>query len=183
MSTPRASIRVPRGIPASVVHVAVAAVSVTLAISLVPVTFWAIVAIALGITAAAAPRLYTAWAFNGLLALMQLTRDVSAADWQPYVLLAGLHLMHVLASLALVVPLRGMIDARAFTRVLRRFVIVQLPCQALLAGVLVVTASEAFTIAIPALAPIGAVALIVLAAVFVVPLVRRGARSAPVSHR
>lgn len=178
-----ASIRVPRALPAVLVHVSLVVVTTALSLAIVPVAFWLVVAIALGIAAGAVPRLYTAWALIILLPLFQLPRDPSTIDWRPYALLAGLHLIHNLASLALVVPVRGMIDARVFVRPLCRFVIVQLPCQALLALLLVAVSSEWFSRAIPWLAPVGAAALIVLAGILIIPLARHRGRSGSLSHR
>lgn len=183
MNAAPASVHVPRGLPAMLVHVSLVTVTTVLSLAIIPSVFWLVVAIALGAAAGAFPRLYTAWALIILLSLSQLSRDPSATDWRPYALLAGLHLIHVLASLALVVPVRGMIDARVFLRVLRRFAIVQVPCQALLVLLLVVFSTERFSLAIPWLAPLGAAALVVLAAILIIPLARRRERSWPTNHR
>ncbi|GAB2514760.1 hypothetical protein [Paramicrobacterium agarici] len=172
MSRAGAAAHVPRALPSCVVHVGVAVVAVTLSVMIIPTRFWLIVALVLSIAAAAVPRVYSAWGLAVLLALYQLSFEPSAAGWRTYTLLAGIHLLHVLAALSLVVPLRGRIDARVFLRVLRRYAVVQLPCQALLVIVLAVVSPASASIALPWLAPVAALLLIVLTAALISPFAR-----------
>jgi hypothetical protein len=50
-------------------------------------------------------------------------------DWRLLVLMAGLHLLHVLAMLSLQLPVRSWVQPAVFIAPLRRFVAIQIPSQ------------------------------------------------------
>jgi hypothetical protein len=76
------------------------------------------------------------------LALGELSHP-AALSWQLLVLLAGVHLLHVLATLALGLPWRSWIHPSAFTRPLLRFVSIQIPVQLLAVVTLLLLAPTA----------------------------------------
>lgn len=170
MTKSKPSIRIAHGIPSATVHIGVGAVAVLLSMATVTVPFWLIVALALAVAAAAAPRLHMAWALMVLLAFAQLSHPPLLTDWRPYVLMAGLHLLHVLASMSLAVPLRGRIALSVLGRTLRRYLVIQLLAQGLLIIVLaLLTPAGVHAVW---LAPVGAAALVACAATLVLPIVR-----------
>lgn len=71
-----------------------------------------------------------------LLGLSQLWRDPLATDVVVYLLLAGVHLLHVLSSLARLLPWNGRMQVGALARPLRRYVLVQAVVQPVAAGAL-----------------------------------------------
>ena len=70
------------------------------------------------------------WVLILFLAAGRLAHHASLS-WQFLVLLAGLHLLHVLAMLALELPWRSWVQPRLFVAPLRRFLVIQVPTQLL----------------------------------------------------
>jgi hypothetical protein len=125
-------------VPGVAPRILVAVVGVAASLLLVPSAF-APVAAGLAVVAAIAPRTLAAWGTIAIIGLAQLAHPVGASDWRPYATVAVLHLLHVLAALSLVVEPRGRLQARAFRRPLRRWLLVQLPAQAVLAAALLLS--------------------------------------------
>ena len=93
-------------------------------------TGWLVVGSMLSVAAAWSPRYLLGWALILFLAAGQLARH-PALSWQLLVLLAGLHLLHVLAMLALEVPWRDWVQPAVFAAPLVRFLVIQVPSQLL----------------------------------------------------
>jgi hypothetical protein len=93
-------------------------------------TGWLAVGIVLSVTAAWSPRLLLAWALIIYLAAGRLAHHASLS-WQFLVVLAGVHLLHVLGMLALELPWRSWVQPRLFVAPLRRFLVIQVPTQLL----------------------------------------------------
>ena len=93
-------------------------------------TGWLGVGIALSVAAAWSPRQLLGWALILFLAIGQLAQH-PGLSWRFLVLLAGLHLLHVLGTLALELPWRSWIQPTVFVAPLRRFVVIQVPAQLL----------------------------------------------------
>jgi hypothetical protein len=127
----------PRDLPAADARVPGVAVRLVLAIAgvlLTPVVYgssgWLAVGIIFSLLAAWAPDYLLTWVLIVFLALGELGRP-AALSWQLLVLLAGVHLLHVLATLALGLPWRSWIQPSVFTRPLLRFIEIQIPVQLL----------------------------------------------------
>ncbi|MFF1878840.1 hypothetical protein [Leifsonia sp. NPDC058230] len=116
-----------------------AVVAVALSIALAVPGFWLTVAVLLAGVAVAAPQWLTAWFLIGGLALSLTTHEQSFSDWRPYVLIAGAHALHILASWMLVVAPTAKVQPAVLWPSARRFLIIQLPVQALAVGALAVT--------------------------------------------
>lgn len=82
------------------------------------------------------------WVAIIVLGLGQFTRP-AAASWHFFVLLAGLHLLHVLGALAGPLPWRGWIQPRVLARPLLRVVAIQVPVQLVAAVILLALAPDA----------------------------------------
>lgn len=76
------------------------------------------------------------WLLLLVLGLSQLWRDSSVTDVVYYVLLAGVHLLHVLSSLARLLPWNGRMQVSTLARPLRRYLFTQVVLQPVAAGTL-----------------------------------------------
>jgi hypothetical protein len=103
---------------------------------------WLAVGIMLSLLAAWAPEYLLVWLLIVFLALGELNRP-AALSWQLLVLLAGVHLLHVLATLALGLPWRSWIQPSVFTRPLLRFLAIQILVQLLAVVTLLLLAPNA----------------------------------------
>jgi hypothetical protein len=127
----------PTDLPAAGVRVpalAVRAVFVIagLSLSLVDYGFtgWLAVGIVLSVVAACSPRLLFAWVLILYLAAGRLDHHASLS-WQFLVVLAGIHLLHVLGMLALGLPSRSWVQPKLFLAPLRKFLVIEVPTQVL----------------------------------------------------
>jgi hypothetical protein len=102
---------------------------------------YALIAVALAVVGAFAPGSLGTWGCALVIGLAQLARPADGADWRPYATLAVVHLLQVLGGLAMVVPGRSRMQLRVFRRPLLRWVVIQVPAQVVLAGVLAASAS------------------------------------------
>jgi hypothetical protein len=141
--------------------------------------FWAWVGIGITGVAVVFPATPAAWLLMLMLGISVLPRVPSPADPRIYLLIAGIHLLHLIASYARVVPARGWIQLRVFAAPLRRYLLVQLPVQGAALVALAVFAPRIgeHPTAIPALGIVAGIALIGLALVLIVPLILPAARA------
>ena len=97
-------------VPGVAVRLVLAGAGVLLTLVVYGSSGWLAVGIIFSLLAAWAPEYLLAWVLIVFLALGQLSRP-AALSWQLLVLLAGVHLLHVLATLALGLPWRSWIAA------------------------------------------------------------------------
>ena len=143
-------------------------------------------AVALAIGAAWAPQYLLGWGLILFLGLSQLARH-DALSWRLVVLLAGLHLLHLLSLLVLEVPWRSWVQPSLLVGPLVRFVAVQLPVQAVAIPAVALLAPGAGghrPVTIAAFAGVGIVALVGLTVLLLRPppadvLDADGARTGP----
>jgi hypothetical protein len=117
-------------IPALAVRVALAVVGILLTVLVYGAGGWVAVGVIFTVLAAWVPEYLLSWLVIVFLAIGQLSRPADL-NWKLLVLIAGLHLLHVLGSLALALPWRSWVQPRVFTRPLLRFVAIQVPVQVL----------------------------------------------------
>jgi hypothetical protein len=163
-------------VPGWVLRGILATVGVGLCLSQLPLGaggFWVWIGIAITGVAVVFPTTPAAWLLMLMVGISVLPRFPSPADPRIYLLIAGIHLLHLIASYTRVVPVRGWIQLRTFAAPLRRYVLVQLPVQGAAIVALAVFAPKIgeHPIAIPALGILAGAALIGLAIVLVVPLI------------
>jgi hypothetical protein len=137
---------------------------------------WLAFGIVLSVAAAVAPETLIGWLVILYLTAGQLARH-SDLTWRFLVLLAGLHLLHILASLSLELPWRSWIQPSVFVAPLRRFVLIQIPTQLLAVCALLLLAPShdghrPLTITVSAI--VGGAALAGLAVLLVRPRVVEG---------
>lgn len=124
------------GVPISTLHLVFLAVAAGLCRLVLDDPFWRAVGLLLALAATIVPNLVPRWTVLFVLGLSQLWREPSVTDVRIYALLAGLHWLHLVGSLAREMPWRGRIEWRAFAGPLRRFVLVQAGVQAVAVGAL-----------------------------------------------
>lgn len=123
-------------VPTATVHIAFLAVATGLCLLVLEPPFWRAVGLLLAVTGTLVPsRVSPGWLLL-VLALSQLGREPSATDIVFYLLLAGVHLLHLLSSLAMGLPRHGRIQVIALLPPFRRFVLIQAFVQAVAAGAL-----------------------------------------------
>jgi hypothetical protein len=98
---------------------------------------YAVTAAVLAVIGAVFPATLATWGTGLVIALAQLLHPAAAAaDLRPYAVLALVHALHVLGGLCLVLPRRGRVQVRALAHPARRWLIVQLIAQPVLAAAL-----------------------------------------------
>jgi hypothetical protein len=117
-------------VPAVAVRAVFAVTGVLLSIVDYGSSGWIIVGIALSVGAACAPQYLLGWVVILFLAAGELARH-PGLSWSVLILLAGLHLLHVLAMLALELPWRSWVQPSVFVAPLQRFLVIQIPTQLL----------------------------------------------------
>ncbi len=147
-------------------------VAVTLGIVEGTSVFWSSVVIALAASAVVVPRWMTAWVMLVVLAGTVLTRHPDPLDWHPYLLVAGVHAAHVLASWMLVAPPRSRVQLHALVPSALRYLAIQVPTQLLIVATLWFASATTPRAALPAIAVVAAGALAALALILLGPLLR-----------
>jgi hypothetical protein len=168
-------------VPALAIRAAFVLLSVDLSTTVFSYGLWITLGIMLTAIAVGAPKLLAPWVLIVFYGGSLLWRAPSATDWRFFVLLAGLHLMHVLGSQMLVLPWRSRVQLRVAGAVLLRFAIIQVPCQAVSWAALTLFAPRGLvSISVPVVGVLGIVGLVALVLVLVGPMVRRSTSGAAV---
>ncbi len=166
-------------IPAVVVRAAFTITGVLLSLVGYGLTGWLAVGVVLSVAAASSPQYLLGWVLILFLAAGRLAHH-PGLSWQFLVMLLGLHLLHVLAMLALELPWRSWVQPRVFVAPLRRFLVIQVPTQLLAVLALLLLAPSADghrPLTVAGFAVVGAVALAGLALLLTGP--RLDERRAP----
>lgn len=159
-------------VPGWTLRLLFALVAVALCAAVADSGLWLWMSLALTAAAVAMPRWLTAWFLIVVLSFSVLARDQSVADWRPYALIAGAHALHIIASWMLVVAPRARLQPAALWPSARRFLLVQIPVQAVAAGALALTTTVSGG-ALAALAVVAGVAIVLLVILLAAPLLRR----------
>ena len=152
-------------IPATTVRIVLALVGALLSLVVYGTSGWLAVGVVLALLAAWQPRHLLAWLLIVFLAVGQLDHR-AALTWQLLVLLAGIHLLHILASFTLLLPWAAWVQPAVFTRPLLRFVAIQIPVQLFAVVALLLLAPNAhghWPLSVPEFGVVGAAALAALA--------------------
>jgi hypothetical protein len=167
-----------RSVPASVVRLVLAVVVVALCVSVVGWQLWLAVALLFAIATFIFPTTPAAWLLAGVLAIFALGGYGQAPDWKFFVVLAGAHLLHVAGMTLRWLPISGPVQLRVIGRILRTFVIIQVPAQLVsyFALTLLTGRAAVATLTSPVFGLVAAAGLVLLVAAVVVPIVR-GTRS------
>jgi hypothetical protein len=117
-------------LPGVTVRILLALVASLLTLDVFGTSGWVAMGVLFSLLAAVAPEYLLSWGVILFLGLGQLNRS-AGITWQLLVLLAGVHLLHILGTLALAVPWRSWLAPRIFRAPLRRFLSIQIPVQLL----------------------------------------------------
>ncbi|MDF1503228.1 hypothetical protein [Roseisolibacter sp. H3M3-2] len=164
-------------ISAAAFHVTFLAVAVGLCLLVLARPVWLAVGLLLAAGATLRPELVSRWWVLLLLGVSQLWREPSATDGVFYLLLAGVHLLHVVGSLAQQFPWHARVQRAALAPPLRRFVAVQAAAPAAAAGALVAFGGGRGTVtglSVGSAAALGLVAAVLAWGLRRAPVVRRG---------
>jgi len=137
--------------------------------------------LAIGLVLAAAslafPKIPAAWGLAILLGVAALGSFHATPDWRFFVVLAGAHALHLFGLMLIWLPAGGRIQRSLLVRMLRSYLIVQLPTQLLAFVLLSVFSGNSVTTTLtsPFFGLLAALALVCLVVVVIVPVVR-GAR-------
>lgn len=153
-----------RFVPIAVIYIAYGAVAASLCALVLDAGVWRTVGLSLAVASTMVPTRVSAGWLLLVLGASQLSRMPSATDHRFYLLLAGLHLLHVLSSYVRLLPWRGQIEAAALTGVFRRYAVVQLFTEAGAAGALLLFAGKQG--AVPGLSLVSAVLVVLLVGLF-----------------
>lgn len=125
--TPPRPVARPAGlrVPVVLVRVALGAVALALCLAGLPGGILQLLGLALAAAAVLSPGWLTAWALILLLAAVRLAQPSSGLDAGLLALIAGLHAVHVLAALSMVLPVRGWLQLRALRRPALRYLVIQ----------------------------------------------------------
>ena len=129
-------------IPALLVRCVLAILGTLLSLVVYGSSGWLAVGIIFSLLAAWEPEFLLGWLVIVFLAIGELSRS-AALSWQLLLLLAGVHLLHVLSALTLELPWRSWIQPSVFTRPLLRFIAIQVPVQLLAVVTLLLFAPNA----------------------------------------
>lgn len=97
---------------------------------------YALLAVGLAVLGALLPTSLAAWGAALVIGLAQLTHPATLTDWRVYAAVAVVHALHVVAGWTLVLPVRGRLRPRVLWPSLRRWLVIQVPAQAAVAGAL-----------------------------------------------
>jgi hypothetical protein len=157
--------RIGPAIPASVVRLVIALELVGLSFGIVGIQPVLAVALLLSIATLVFPRAPGAWFLAGLLAVFALGPAGTTPGWKIFVALAGVHLLHVMGTTLTWLPVSGPVQLRVLGRILRRYLLIQVPTQlvAYLVLNLLAGASGATALTSPFFGLVGVLALALLA--------------------
>lgn len=126
--TRREQLAIGAAVPGAVLPVAAALVSVVGAALIGMPTMWVAVIAAAALLGSVVRMIGGAWIAAALVMAGLVAAD--AAPWRTAVVILVVHLLQVLGSLMLVVPLTALLALRALAPTAVRFLLVQLVCQA-----------------------------------------------------
>lgn len=149
--------------PTATLHLLFFAIGAGLCLLVLESPLWLAIGLLLAIAGTLVPNLIPTWWLMLVLGLSQLGREPSVSDLAYYVLLAGVHLLHVLGSLTRLLPWDGRMQVVALAPSLRRFVFVQAIAQPVAVGALFAFVGAPGTV--PGLSILAAAVLGIVAAI------------------
>lgn len=154
-----------RSMPMATLRLTQFSVAAALCLLVLESRFWMVAGLLISVANLLAPIQVGAWWVLLLLALGQLWRVPSAFDPTFHLLLAGVHLLHVLGSIGRWLPWRGRMELAALAAPLARFAAIQVIAQVVAVFALYPSSGDRSTV--PGLSIASAVMLAILALIFV----------------
>ena len=150
-------------VPTATLHYLFFAAGAGLCLLVLDSPLWLAIGLLLAIAGTLVPNRVPTWWLMLLLGLSRLGREPSVIDAAYYVLIAGVHLLHVLGSLTRLLPWDGRMQVVVLAPSHRRFVLVQVVVQPVAFGALFAFGGDSWTItwlSIVAAAVLGIVAAV-----------------------
>lgn len=132
---------------------------------------WLIIGLVLTALALIFRRLMLPWLLILLLGASVFWQLPDPANWRFYLVLAGLHVIHLLGGLLAWIPPTSHVQLAVFAPMARRFLLIQVPVQVLSWLALVIWSGHSG--AAPAFGVLAGIALALLAVVLALPMFRR----------
>ena len=163
-----------RSVPVSIVRLGIAVILLALCFGIIGFNLYLPFALLLAVMAIAFPRTPAVWALAILLAALTLGAYDAAPTWQFFVVLAGAHALHQFGMMLPWLPVSGRIQLTVLGRMLRSFLIIQIPAQLISLVVLTLLSgrSVAATLTSPLFGVVAGVALVLLVVLVLVPVLR-----------
>jgi hypothetical protein len=155
-----------------IVRLVVAAMIIVLSYAVIGASLALGVALLLCVATVAFPRAPAAWLLAALLAFVSLGPIGSEPTWRFFVALAAAHLLHLIGVTLPWLPTGGRVELRVIGRMLRIFVIIQIPAQLLAFLILTLLARGGGNLVSPLFGLVAALGFVAVVALIVVPLVR-----------
>jgi hypothetical protein len=169
-----------RSVPVSVVRLGIAVVLLALCFGIIGFNLYLPFGLLLAVMTLAFPRTPAAWALAILLVVLTLGSYNTAPTWQFFVMLAGAHALHSFGMMLAWLPVSGRIQLGILGRMLRSYLIVQIPAQLISLVVLTLLSgtSVVATLTSPLFGVVAGVGLLLLVILVLVPVLRPGAGEA-----
>jgi hypothetical protein len=163
-----------RSIPVSMVRLGIAVVLLALCFGVIGINLYLPFGLLLAVMTLAFPKTPAAWALAILLAVLTLGAYHATPTWQFFVMLAGAHALHQFGMMLAWLPLGGRIQLGILGRMLRSYLIIQIPAQLISLVILTLLAgtSVAATLTSPLFGVIAGIGLLLLVALVLVPILR-----------
>lgn len=162
-----------RSIQPSLVRLVIGVAMVLLCFAIIGVQWALVLGLFLAMATLVFPRSPAVWALGALLAILSLGPIGTPPTWKFFVALAAVHLLHAVGMTLSWLPVGGAIELRVLGRILRPFVIIQIPAQLVSFVVLTLLAgrSVAQTLTSPFFGLVAGGAFVLLVVVVLVPVV------------
>ncbi|HEX4401120.1 MAG TPA: hypothetical protein VHZ98_07325 [Galbitalea sp.] len=166
-----------RSVPVSIVRLGIAVVLLTLCFGIIGFNLYLPFGLLLAVMTLAFPKTPAAWGLAILLVALTLGSYNAAPTWQFFVVLAGAHALHQFGMMLAWLPVSGRIQLRILGRMLRSYLIIQIPAQLISLVVLTLLSgtSVVATLTSPLFGVVAGVGLLLLVILVLVPILRAGA--------
>lgn len=161
-------------IPVTIVRIVVGVVLVGLCLTILRSPLQLVVGLVLAAASLAFPKIPAIWALAALLAVSALGAFHTVPDWRFFVVLAAGHALHLFGVMLVWLPITGRVQRRVITRMVRSYLVVQLPTQVGAFVLLTALSGRSVTAALtsPFFGLLAALALVGLVVVVLVPILR-----------
>ncbi|MDQ1528860.1 MAG: hypothetical protein QOK08_1660 [Actinomycetota bacterium] len=163
-----------RTIRVSVIRLVMAAVMVALCFTIIGWQPLVVAALFLSVATLVFPKTPAAWALAALLAVFALGAFGAAPEWKFFVVLAGAQALHLFGMTLSWLPVGGPIQLRVVGRLLRPYLIIQVPAQLVSFAVLTVLSGRSVvaTLTSPIFGLVAAIGFVLLVVFVIVPTLR-----------
>jgi hypothetical protein len=163
-----------RTIRVYVIRLVMAAIMIALCFTIIGWQPLVVVALFLAVATLAFPKTPAAWALAALLAVFSLGAFGAAPEWKFFVVLAGAQALHLFGITLSWLPPGGQIQLRVIGRLVRPYLIIQVPAQLVAFAVLTVLSGKSVveTLTSPIFGLVAAVGFVLLVVFVVVPMLR-----------